>query len=146
MPNDSIKMTGTLSIVLTGPDGNVKQKIDTHNLVVSTGKEVVASRLGNGGAAAMSHMALGTSTVEPIAAHTALLAEAGRAAITDTTVTGPSVQYTAVFAPGVGTGAITEAGIFNDVTAGSMLCRTVFPVVNKSAFDTITIVWTVTAN
>ncbi len=146
MLNESLKLTGVLSIVLSGPSGEVKQRLDAHNLVVTTGKEVVASRLGNGGAAAMSHMALGTSTVEPIAAHTALLAEAGRAVITNTTVTGPTVQYTSVFSPGVGTGAITEAGIFNDATDGAMLCRTVFPVVNKSEFDTVTIVWTVTAN
>lgn len=146
MINESFYMTGTLGIVLTNEHGEVVQSISTKNLVVTVGKEVIASRLGNGGAAAMSHIALGTGTTEALAAQIALVAEAGRAVITDTTVTGTTVQYTSILGPGVGTGAITEAGIFNAGTAGSMLCRTVFPVVNKSALDTITIVWTVTAN
>jgi hypothetical protein len=45
---------------------------------------------------------------------------------------------------GVGTGAISEAGIFNASSGGTMLCRTVFPVVNKQASDTIAITWTIT--
>ena len=44
----------------------------------------------------------------------------------------------------VSTGAITEAGIFNALTAGTMLCRTTFPVVNKAAGDSIVITWVVT--
>jgi hypothetical protein len=45
--------------------------------------------------------------------------------------------------PNVDNVAITEAGIFDAETGGSMLCRTVFPVVTKMAADTITITWTI---
>ena len=45
-----------------------------------------------------------------------------------------------------GTGAITEAGIFNASSSGTMLCRTVFSVVNKGASDSMTITWTVTVS
>jgi hypothetical protein len=41
---------------------------------------------------------------------------------------------------------VTEAGIFNALTGGDMLCRTVFPVVNKGADDTMSVTWTVTLN
>ena len=44
------------------------------------------------------------------------------------------------------TGAITEAGLFNASSSGTMLCRTVFSVVNKGASDAMTITWTVTVS
>ena len=43
-----------------------------------------------------------------------------------------------------GTGAITEAGILNAGSGGTLLCRTVFSVVNKASSDSMTITWTVT--
>ena len=57
-----------------------------------------------------------------------------------------AVQWVATFNPTVGTGAITEAGIFNTVTGGTglMFARTVFPVINKGANDTLTITWKIT--
>jgi hypothetical protein len=54
------------------------------------------------------------------------------------------VQYVATFSAGTGTGAITEAGIFNASSAGTLLCRTVFSVINKGALDTLVITWKVT--
>ena len=45
---------------------------------------------------------------------------------------------------GPGTGAITEAGLFDAASGGDMLARTVFSVVNKGASDSITITWTIT--
>ncbi len=40
--------------------------------------------------------------------------------------------------------AITEAGVFNAASAGSMFDRVVFPVVNKGADDSLTAVFTFT--
>ena len=45
-----------------------------------------------------------------------------------------------------GTGAITEAGIFNASTGGDMFARTKFAVVNKGAADSMTITWTITVS
>ena len=42
------------------------------------------------------------------------------------------------------TGAVTEAGIFNAASGGTMLCRTVFSVVNKGADDSLSVTWTIT--
>ena len=38
----------------------------------------------------------------------------------------------------------TEAGILNNSSGGSLLCRTVFSVINKGASDSMTITWTIT--
>jgi hypothetical protein len=147
MLQDNIKTKGTLSLVLTDEFGNVKQQ-DEHNLVVSTGLAYIASRMKDATATAMSHMAVGSGSTAAAAGDTSLT-ELGRVSLTSTTivttsVTNDAVQYVATFAAGTGTGAITEAGIFNAGSAGTMLCRTVFAVINKGSLDTLTITWKVT--
>ena len=95
-------------------------------------------------ATVMTHMGLGTSSTAATLAQTALVTAVGvRVALTSTTVTTSSVAYACTFGAGVATGAITEAGIFSALTAGTMLCRTVFSVINKGAADTLTITWTI---
>jgi hypothetical protein len=148
MLQDNIKTKGTLSLVLTDEFGNVKQQ-DEHNLVVSPGLAYIASRMKDATAGVMSHMAVGAGSTAAAAANAALGNELGRVTLTSTTIVTTSVandavQYVATFAAGTGTGAITEAGIFNDAVTGTMLCRTVFAVINKGALDTLTITWKVT--
>lgn len=146
MLQDEIKVTGNLKVVLTGPDGKVKQEQEFKNLVVTTGKAYIASRMKDTTATAMSHMAIGTGTTAAAAGDTALGTEAGRVSLTSTTVTANAVAYVATFPAGTGTGAITEAGILNASSAGTLLCRTVFSVINKGSADTLGITWTVTVN
>jgi hypothetical protein len=146
MINDLIKVTGELKITVTNPEGNVKQEVVVPNLVVTTGKNLIASRLKDTTDAAMSHMAIGTDSTAAAAGDTALGSEAGRVALTSTTVTTNSVAYVASFGAGTGTGAITEAGLLNASSGGTLLCRTVFSVINKGAADTLGITWTVTVS
>ena len=146
MINDSIKVTGELKLTLTRPDGHVKHEVIIPNLVVTTGKNYIASRMKDASATAMSHMAIGTGSTTAAAGDTALGTEAGRVALTSTTVSTNSVAYVATFPAGTGTGAITEAGILNASSSGTLLCRTVFNVINKAAADTLGITWTVTVN
>lgn len=146
MIQDSIKLTGELRITVTNPKGNVKHEVVVPNLVVTAGKNLIASRLKDTTDAAMSHMAIGTGSTAVAAGNTTLGTEAGRVALTSTTVTANAVAYVATFGAGTGTGAITEAGLFNASSSGDMLCRTVFSVINKGAADTLGITWTVTVN
>lgn len=146
MIQDSIKMTGELRITVTNPEGNITQETVIPNLVVTAGKNLIASRLKDTTDGAMSHMAIGTGTTAAAAGDTTLGTEAGRVALTSTTVTNNAVAYVATFGAGTGTGAITEAGLFNANSSGTMLCRTVFSVINKGAADTLGITWTVTVN
>ena len=64
--------------------------------------------------------------------------------IVTTSVTNDSIQYVATFPAGTATAGLQEAGIFNASSAGTMLCRTVFAVINKGALDTLTITWKIT--
>ena len=86
----------------------------------------------------------GVARTAAAAGQTALVTEAARQSLTSTTVSSNTVEYVAAFAAGTGTGAITEAGVLNAASGGTMLCRTVFSVVNKGASDSMTITWTIT--
>lgn len=148
MLNDSLKAKGVLQLTLIDEAGNVKSQ-DTHNLVVNTGLAYIASRMRDTTQGVMSHMAIGSGTAPAAAADAALGSQLARVTldstvIVTTTIVGDSVQYVATFPAGTGTGAVTEAGLFNANSAGTMLCRTVFPVINKGELDTLVITWKVT--
>lgn len=143
---ESVVATGALKIVLTGADGAVKHEQEVKNLVVTTGLGYIASRMKDATATAMTHMAIGTGSTAAAAGNTGLGTESARVALTSTTVTANAVAYVATFPAGTPASltAITEAGIFNASSTGTMLCRTVFAAVNKDVGDTMSITWTVT--
>jgi hypothetical protein len=148
MINENLKLSGQLNIVLKDKDGNVKDSREVKNLVVNTGLAYIASRMVGTSKSVMSHMALGSGTTAAAAGQTDLVSILGsREALDSTTISGTNdekVVYVSSFEAGDATGAVTEAGIFNASTAGDMLCRTVFSVVNKAADDTMTVTWTIT--
>lgn len=137
------KASGTLQIVLRDKDGKVKDQRTVKNLVVDTGLAYIADRMADAAETAMSHMAVGTGSTAAAAGDTALGTEAGRVSLTSTTQTNEDVVYVATFSAGTATGALTEAGILNAASGGTLLCRTVFSTVNKGASDSLQITWTV---
>jgi len=142
---DGIKLSGTLSLVLTNSVGNVVNKITTHNLVVTAGKEWVADLMQAGAGTPMSHMAIGSGTTDPTTGDTTLDIEEARVALTVAggTRTGASIEYVGTYPAGTGTATLTEAGLFNANSGGTMLSRTEFAPIAKGASDTLTITWTV---
>ena len=140
MINDGLRLTGALTISLNGA---IVQ--ETNNLVVTAGKNWVADRM-NDANTVMTHMALGTGTNAAAVGDTTLQTEIDRNALTGTTVSTNTIAYSCTWAAGDGTGAITEAGLFNASSGGDMLCRTVFSVVNKGSADSMTITWTITVS
>lgn len=146
--NENLWLAGQLDIVLFDKNGVVKETQTVENLVVNAGLAFIISRMVGTSKSVMGFMAVGSGSTAPAAGDTALGSQLGsRKALDSTTITGANnekVQYVCTFAAGEGTGAITEAGIFNASSSGDMLCRTVFSVVNKAADDTMVITWTVT--
>lgn len=145
---ETLRSRGRLSIVITDQYGQTKEKREVDNLVVNAGLAYIISRMVGVAKAVMSHMAVGSGTSTAAAGNTDLGNLLGsRKALTSTTISGAnneSVIYVGTFNPGEGTGAVTEAGVFNAASSGDMLCRTVFAVVNKAATDTMVITWTIT--
>jgi hypothetical protein len=141
--NEDIKITGKLTIKKFNSNNELVQEIEVPNLIVTSGKNYIANRLTSSSPTIMSHMAVGSTSDSPNLTQTALLGQLGRTALTSSTLSGSSIVYVGVFGPGVGTGSIVEAGIFNASSGGTMLCRTTFPVIIKSITDSIAISWTV---
>lgn len=141
---DTLSVKGNLVIIKTNELGSA-EKYEHKNLVVATGKTNIASRLAGNGSPVMSHMAIGTGNTSAAVGDTTLESELAREGLTGGAGTPSSntITYSATYAPGTGTGALTEAGIFNAASTGDMLCRTVFPVINKQAGDTIQITWVI---
>jgi hypothetical protein len=144
---EDLLATGEVKIQLLDAAGNVKAERKVKNLVVSAGKTYIAARMqGSNIPTVMGYMAIGTGTATPAVGNTTLGVEAGRVALASFSSSSNQVTATATFPAGTGTGAITEAGIFNANSSGTMLCRTTFPVVNKAAGDSIAITWVVTVS
>lgn len=145
MLKDSLKLRGDLSIVVKDKNGNVKVERKEKNLIVNTGLAFICSRMTDAADSVMSHMAVGSDNSTPTATDTDLGSILGvREALDSTVHSDNTVTYVSSFESGEGTGAVTEAGIFNAISAGTMLCRTTFSVVNKGADDSMVITWTIT--
>lgn len=142
---DQIKLTGHVSIQLFDKSGAVKDSREIKNLVVTVGKEFIAARIV-GTPTEMSHMALGANSTAAAIGNTALGSELGRVALSSDTASGAIVTYTASFPAGTATGAVVEAGVFNAASGGTMLCRTVFAVVNKGIDDAMAVTWAITVS
>lgn len=141
MINEELKLTGHVTVAV---NDEVVQEIP--NLVVTAGKGYVASRMKDTTNGAMSHMAVGTDSTAAAAGDTALGTESGRVSLTSTTVSANVITYVATFPAGTATAALTEAGVLNASSGGTMLCRTVFATVNKGASDAMTVTWAITAS
>lgn len=145
MLTDKLTPKGELNILLTDENGEVKLNKIVPNIVVATGREYIAQRLiESGRPAEVSHMAIGDSDAAAVVGDTTLANELSRVAFDSSSTSSNTITFAATWGPGVGTGTISEAGIFNDSAAGTMLARTTFADVNKLGGDTLAIDWTIT--
>ena len=120
---------------------------------------MISARLYGTSLAAFAAIGLGTGVTAAAATDTTLQAEVkadgtaaagvhaiATAAVTASSVTTTITNDTAQFAPTASlaiTGAIalTECGLFNADTNGTMLCRQVFSVINLASGDSISPTW-----
>lgn len=140
---------GWVTITKTNEHGTITDQFEVPNLVVDNGKTYIAGKMIATSAdvpVAMTHMAIGAGTASPVSTDFQLGSQTGRVLLAGALQDQNSITYTATFSAGTGTGNITEAGIFNASTGGTMLCRTVFPIVTKQAGDTISVTWKVTVS
>lgn len=122
------------------------------NLVVSAGKAGMASRLnGDGAEAAFTYIALGTGTTAAAAGNTTLETEtsasglaraAGTASRVTTSVTNDTARLAKTFTNASGGNvAVTESGVLNAASTGTLLSRQVFSAVNVANGDSLAITW-----
>jgi len=142
-------ITGNLKAELRDAFGNLKQVRELDNVFTDAGDAHVADQMASShDESAMSHMAVGTSSATLTAGSTTLGGETDRNALTSFTqgsgADDNKVVYVGDWGAGDATAALTEAGIFNSSSGGTMLCAQTFSTINKGAADTLKITWTVT--
>lgn len=125
------------------------------NLVTTAGKALIAGRInGSGSPAAATYIAVGTGTTAAAAGDTTLGTEtatsglsrvAGTVSLVTTTTTNDTAQITTTFTV-TGTVAVTESGVLNAASTGTLLCRQVFTAINVVSGDSLSITWKVTAS
>jgi hypothetical protein len=147
-PRSAFGVRGFSESMLMKRDGSIELR-QIENGISDAGFSFIAHSIGNraaaGATAAMGWIAVGTGTTAFAAAQTALVTELNRQAATFAHTVGTKVfTFSASYAAGTATGAITEAGVFNASSAGTMLDRVTFSVINKGSDDSLTQTFTFT--
>jgi len=133
---------------LYGPEG-LKDIREVHNLVTTLGHKMAADQLLAAPALATpGWMEVGTGSGQTDASSILAIYIVDSRTALDSKTRGANAIITMVctLAAGVGTGAITEAGVFNVVTQNTtdLICYADFAVINKLAADSLVITWTLT--
>lgn len=159
--NDRASIRGSLHVVLTGPDGEIKYDKQIDNLVTRVGDQMYGEQAANvGGAVARATgMQLGTGATAPAktGAGSAIvtLVASSLVALTGTPTSGLSgtarrITYTVTWAAGTATAnGLAEVVLVNQSTgtqtaapeAATLARALLSPTVNKAAGDSLTIDW-----
>lgn len=132
--------------------GSWSSRIRRTNLVTNAGKAGVASRInGSGAEAAFTYIATGTGATAPALGDTALQTELATSGLsranatasrTTTDVTNDTARLQNTFTV-TGTAAVTESGVLNAASVGTLLARQTFSAINVINGDSLQITWDV---
>ena len=145
---DAVTVTGQVLFQEILEDGTLGEA-QRHNTVVTTGKNWIASRCA-GGSSNVTHAAIGNTATAVTVADTALGNELARITVdvAGGTVSNNTITFTATFPAGTGTGVVSEAGLFNAASGGTMIARVAdgSVIMNKKATSAMKITWVLTIN
>ena len=146
--NDVIRLKGFIEAELRNAFTNeVIERTKTPNQIVVGGRKWVLQQLASSEmntALSIGYLAVGTGTVSPATSDSALGGESLRKAIgtfstANLTANPPSWQAAVSFATNEANTTLSEVGLFNSNSAGTMLGRATFTTLNKSTSNTLSI-------
>lgn len=138
--NETISLVGEVEILL-----NNIVVVQKKNLIVQAGKNFLANAVLSNSISPFVAIAVGSSTTAASSGDTALGSESYRSVYSTTNTLNSVITLSLFLSPGVATGSISEAGIFNNATSGgTMLSRIVFSTITKQSIDTLRLTWTIT--
>ena len=138
MLHSSVKLTGKLVIQKFDDSNKLVYETEVKNLVVTSGKQFIASRIVESSATVMGFMAIGDDASSASTIQTTLVNELARVAVDSKTASGVNSTFVATFPAGTGTGNIVEASITN--TSGASVISFDGDTDVDDAGDTITYV------
>ena len=145
---EGLKVGAVVTVERKDKSGNSIEKRVIHNTVVNTGYDLVSDLLGKPSSRPnpLGYVAVGTSTAATTASMTALGTQWGNRVATTYTHTASTTTFSLSCIIPAHTGssvALTESGLFNASTSGTMFNRITFSAINKEAADTITITYVI---
>lgn len=128
--------------------GRLLRREKQHNLVVLAGRNLVRDAInGAGGSYTLTHFAVGTGTAAPASTDTALGAEVWRDVVTKRTPDAGKLTIHYYLSSTAANGnALTEAGLFNAASGGTMFARVKYSAINKTASISVTYAWEININ
>ena len=138
MLHSSVKLTGKLVIQKFDDSNELVYETEVKNLVVTSGKQFIASRIVESSASVMGFMAIGDDASVAATTQTTLVNELARVAVDSKTASGVNSTFVATFPAGTGTGNIVEASITN--TSGASVISFDGDTAVDDGGDTITYV------
>ena len=146
---DGVGMRGTMVLELFDKFGICRERREVHNTVTTLAHKMAADQLLTAPAVVTpGWMEVGTGSGQGAGDSTldAFIAASRTALDSKTRGANAIITMVCTFPAGTGTGAITEAGIFNVVTANTtdLITYADFAVINKGAGDALIITWTLT--
>lgn len=146
---ERLNIKANVHIVLRDCNGKIKFKKSIHNTMTSSGLNGIMDRLNTSPSLPISGwMELGDDAAPAITSgHLKHYIADSRHAVT-MVISGAVATFSHTWAAGEGTGAITEAGLFDVVTqnTANAWCYASFGAVTKTATDSFTLIWTITAS
>jgi len=134
-------LKGEFEVFLYDKEGKLKAYRNVKNMTVDSGFAAVCDMMGQGGVEPFKYCAIGDGTNAPTSGDTILASELARTLGSYNRSSSTIWTNEATFDPGVGTGTITESGLFNASSGGTLLCRQTFGAITKGAADTLVVTW-----
>jgi len=155
LEQEGAQLKGFIKLDHFDDSGNLMETVETPNALMNLGFKEVAGLFCSdqaGSYTAFDYIAVGTGTTAATATDTTLETEETengltRAASTGTLVTVNVTDDTAQFLKSFscsGSVAVTESGVLNASSAGTLLCHQTFSAINVADGDTLQITWKVT--
>ena len=140
-----LRVIGIIEIVVRDGRGRIKYRIIRRNLITDAGLEYIAKALGGLiTVEAFKYIAIGSGTTAPSGSDTALeneiAREEGSVSLETTNVTNDTLKVSASF---IFTASydISESGLFNAATGGTMLARQTFDTISVKAGYELDVTW-----
>lgn len=138
-----MKLKGIVNVRVVDKNGKLKEEKEFRNLIVNAGKQDIIQLL-NGNTSTYNYIAIGTGTTAASSSDSAMETEVDRQAGTvttqTTTFTNDTHQVVASFSFSASY-AITEYGMFNASTGGTMLSHIIDTATNVSSGDSMQVTW-----
>ena len=148
---EKVKLVGNVHYLLRGNDGDVKLDRWVRNTTTTVGKALVASLLcADVGGTGIDYIAIGVGTPSATALGSESTTNGGArrgganvvGSLTTTTTTNDTAQFVTTFTF-TGELVLTESGLFNASSEGTMLASQSYSAITTADTDTLQITWQV---